>query len=98
MKQFEGVCLTKEKKITLHYMRYTIILYDPPKIMEVKTDLNISSIKLPVTQRFKPPYLTYIYMVEKYAYSRGVIHSLTNTASLVGVPSMLKLEFRSLIR
>ena len=37
-------------------------------------------------------------MVGKYAYSRGDIHSLTKNAIMVGLPSILRVEFRGLIR
>ena len=56
-------------------MGYTIILHDPPKTVEMKPHLNLSSVKLPVTSRVNP-YLKYIHMVEKYVYNRGAIHSL----------------------
>ena len=75
-------------------LHYTI----HPKILALKTHLIISSVKLSVTTRVNPPYLHCIHMVEKYAYSRGVIHSLTNNANMVGLPSILRVEFRSLIR
>ena len=55
----------------------------PPKIMEVKTHLNTSNVKLPVTSCVNSPYLKCIHMVEKSAYSRGVIHSLTNISKVV---------------
>ena len=63
-----------------------------------KTHLNTSTAKLPVTSRVNPSHLKYIHMVEKYAYTRGVTDSLTNNANMVGWPSMLKVEFCSLIR
>ena len=59
-------------------MRYTIKFYDPPKRMEVKTHLIASTVKLPVT-----PWLKFIHMVEKYAYIRGVIDSLTINVNMV---------------
>ena len=37
-------------------------------------------------------------MVGKYAYGRGVTHSLKNNANMVGLPSISRVEFRSLIR
>ena len=37
-------------------------------------------------------------MVGKCAYSRGVIHSLTSTAKMVGLPSILRMKFRRFIR
>ena len=84
MKQFNERCLTIKRMNTSHYMRYTTVLHGPPKITEAKTHLNTSSVKLPVTSRVNPPYLKCIYMVEKKAYSRGVIFSLTNNVSMVG--------------
>ena len=66
--------------------------------MELSTHLNISSIKHPVTSRVNPPCVKCIHMVEKFAYSRGVIHSLTNNANMVDLPSLLKEELRSLTR
>ena len=92
-----GGCLRKIRNITSHYMRYTIIWHDPPKTMEVKTHLNTSTVKLHVSSRVSPTYLKYIHMVEEYACSGGVIHSLKNNANLVAWPSILRVEFRSLI-
>ena len=65
-------------------MRYTIVLHDPPKIMEIKTDLKTSRVKFPVTARVNPAYLKCLYMVEKYAKSRVVIHSVTDNENMVG--------------
>ena len=83
IKQIKGGCLHKIRNITPHQLRYTIILHEPPKIMEMKTHLTISSVKLPVTSRVNTPYLKCIHMIEKHAYIRGVIHSLTNNANMV---------------
>ena len=79
-------------------MKYTIILHDPPKIMEVKTQINTSSVKHPATSRVDQPYLKCIYMIEKNADSRNVIYSVTNTANMVGWPLILRVGFRSMIR
>ena len=68
-----------------------------PKLNEVRTNLNISIVKLPVTSRVNPPNMKCLHTVEKYAYSRGVTHSLPNTANMMDRPSMLRLEFRSFI-
>ena len=46
--------------------------------MEVKTRLNTTGVKLPVASCVNPPFLEGIYMVEKYAGSRVVIHCLTS--------------------
>ena len=73
----------KTRNITSHHMRYTVVLHDKLKNIEVKTHLNISSVKLPVTPRVNPPYLRSIHRVEKYTFSGGVIHSLTNNANMV---------------
>ena len=62
----------------------TIIVHYPPKIIEVKTYLNTTKVKLLVASRVKLPYLKCRYMAEKYAYSRGVIFSITNNANMVG--------------
>ena len=78
-----GVCLQKkEGYLLLHEV--TIIIHYPPTIIEVKTLLNTTKVKLPVASCVNSPYLKCIYMVEKYAYSRGVILSLTNNANKVG--------------
>ena len=73
------------------------IVPDPPKTMDVNSPLNTSSLKFPVTSRINPPYLKCIHKVEIYAYIRGVIHSLKNNVNMVGSPSMLKVDFPSLI-
>ena len=52
--------------------------------MEVKTHLNTSSVKLSVTARVNPTYLKCIYIVGKITNSKGVIHSVTNNANMVG--------------
>ena len=63
-----------------------------------KTHLITTSAKLPVTSRVHPPYLKCVHMVDKYTYSRRVIHSLTKLTNKVGLPSILWIEFRSLSR
>ena len=60
------------------------IVTDPPKITDVNSTLNTSSLKFPITSRVNPPYLKCIHMVEIYANSRGVNHSLTNNVNMVG--------------
>ena len=72
----------KEDYLPLH--KAWTIVPDPPKIMDVNSPLNTSSLKFLVTSRVNPPYLKCIHMVEIYAYSRGVIHSLTNDVNMVG--------------
>ena len=65
--------------------------------MEVKSCLNTTSVKLPVTPRVNPPYLKCINMVEKYPNIRGVNPFLQINANMVGWPPILIMEFRSLI-
>ena len=74
----------QKKEVYLPLHEVSTEVQDPHKIMVVKTHLNTSSVKLPVTSRVNPQYLKRIHMVEKYAHRRGVIHSLTNTANMVG--------------
>ena len=73
----------KKRKITSQSVSYTNKLHDPPKNMDVNSRLSTSSLKFPVTSRVSPPYLKCIHMVEKQAYSRGVIRSLTNSENMV---------------
>ena len=72
----------KEGYLLLHEV--TIIVHYPPKTIVGKTHLNTTKVKLPVASSDNQPYLKCKYMVEKYAYSRGVVHCLTNNASKVG--------------
>ena len=72
----------KKRKNTFHYMRYTNILHEPPKIMEEKTHLNTSTVKLPVTSRVNPPSMKNMDIVEKYDYSRCVIYLFIYMVSL----------------
>ena len=51
---YEGVSYIK-RKVTSHRMRYTFIIHYPPQIMEVKTHLDTTKVKLPVTSRVNPP-------------------------------------------
>ena len=51
--------------------------------MEVKSCLNTSSVKLPVTSRVNPTYLKCIYMVKKYVNIRAVIYLITINANMV---------------
>ena len=85
-------------KISSQYMSYTFILHVTLKIKEAKTHSNTSTAKLSVTPRVNPPYLKCIHMIEKHVYIRGVINSLTEMANMLGWTSVLKVEFRSLIR
>ena len=96
MKHFERGCL-KKKQVYLPLHKVSTKIPNPHIIMEVKSHLNTSSVRLPVISRVSPPYLKCIHMVEKYACSRDVIHSLTNNANMECWPSMLKMEFRNLI-
>ena len=59
------------------------MVYHPPKNMEVKTRLNTTGVKLPVTSPVNPPFFKCIYMVEKFAISRDLIHSLTKNAIML---------------
>ena len=52
--------------------------------MEIKSPLNTTSIKLPVTSRVSPSFLKWMYIAEKYVVSRDVIHSVTNIPNMVG--------------
>ena len=72
----------KEDYLPLH--EASTIVHDPPKVMDVNTLLSTSSLKFPVTSRVYPPYMKCKHMVEKKAYSRGVIHSLTNNPNMAG--------------
>ena len=65
--------------------------------MEVNFCLNTTSVKLLVTSRVNPPYLKCIYMVEKYANTRGVNPLLINIANMFGRPPILSMEFRNFI-
>ena len=65
-------------------MRCVILVYHPTKIMAVKFCLKTASVKHPVTSRVKQPYLKSIYMIEKYANNRDVIHSVTNNTNMGG--------------
>ena len=97
MKKIRGdVLQKKEDHLPLHEV--LTIVQDPPKIVEVKSPLNTSSSRLPITSRVNSPHFKCIHMVGKYAYSRDVIESLTSNANIVGRPSMLKENLRSLIR
>ena len=97
MKQIEGDVIQKvEVYLPLHEVSFKV--EDPPEIMEVKTPLNTSNVKIPVTSRVKLPYSKCIHMVLMYAYSIGVIHSSTNIANMVCLPLMLKVELGNLIR
>ena len=72
----------KEDYLPLHEVSTQV--QDPPKIIEIKTHLNTSCVKLPVTSRVNRLYLKCIHMAKKFAYSRGGTHSLTNNANMVG--------------
>ena len=51
--------------------------------MELKSCINTTSVKLPVTYRINQRYLKCTYMVEKYAKIRGVNPFLTANANTV---------------
>ena len=78
-----GVCLHKKEGYLLLHEVTNIVPY-PPKIIEVKTHLITTKVKLPVVSRVNQANLECIYMAEKYACSRGVIHSLTSNANVEG--------------
>ena len=73
----------QEMKIISHCMRCVFIVKHQPKIMEVKTRLYATSVKPPLTSRVNPLVLKWINMVEKYANSRDLLHSLTNNALML---------------
>ena len=68
----------EKKKVSSQRMICAFIVYHPPKIMEVKTRLNTTGVKLPVASRVNPPFFKCLLMVERYVKSRDVIHCLTN--------------------
>ena len=84
MKQFKGGFLTKQKEDYLPLHEAWTIVPDPPKIMDVNSPLNTSTLKFPLTSRVNPPNLKCKHMVEIHAYSRGVIHSLATDVNMVG--------------
>ena len=84
MEQFKGRVSYKIKEDYLPLHEAWTLVPDPSKTMDVNSPLNTPSLKFPITTRVNPPYLKCIHMIEIYAYSRDVIHSLTNNVNMVG--------------
>ena len=76
MKKYKWGALQKQEDYLPLY-DVSNIVHDPPKTKEVKSPLYTSSVKHLAIARVNPQHLKCIHMIEKHAFSRGVIHSLT---------------------
>ena len=70
---------SKKRKVIFHRIRYKIIEYYPPEIMEVKTHLKLTKVKLAVTFRCKQPkhrknVIRYTITSETFIHSKSALH------------------------